>query len=597
MFCVDALLQNQVIKAIAATLEKVNDCGVLPIGTIPSLIVEPPKRPEWGDFSCNVAMTLASTVRLPPLKVAGVLAAGLREQFPELFERIDIAPPGFLNLTLHPMRWLEVLRTIEEQGPSYGASHRGEKKTRIILEFVSANPTGPLHVGHGRGAALGQAMASLLTAAGFSVSKEFYINDAGRQLVLLGRSVYARYREIFGKDSSFPEDGYHGDYIKTLAESVACTYKDTLLEIPPSQAETTCAQVGSQILLERIKEDLASFGVNFDTWFSEATLHSKGLVQSTLDELQDRDLVKEKDGALWFRSSEFGDEKDRVVKKQDGSYTYLAADMAYHRDKLARGFDTLINIWGADHHGYIPRMAATVQAFGYAKESLRVVLVQMVSLLRGTQKIEMSKRAGEFVTLREVVEEVGSDAAKFFFLMRRADSHLDFDLELAKQQSSDNPVYYVQYAHARLASMFRVAQERRVPLPSIGDVDPSLLLHEEELGLIKKLAQYPLIIEGSAIALEPHRVTFYLQERAAQLHRYYNKHRVLPPLDKGVKPEDNHQEGLLEANENGTDSEHKSVHDPLTPAVTAARLALLRQVQIVLRNGLSLLGISSPEKM
>jgi arginyl-tRNA synthetase len=440
-------------------------------------------------------------------------------------------------------------------------------------------------------------MASLLAAAGFTVSREFYINDAGRQLQLLGRSVYARYREYWGKDSTFPEEGYHGDYIKSLAESVAQTHGQELLEKSPDQAETVCAQVASHILLDGIKDDLATFGVKFETWFSEASLHSKGLIQLTLDELRERELVKDEDGALWFRSSEFDDEKDRVLKKQDGSYTYLAADMAYHRDKLARGFDTLINIWGADHHGYIPRMEATVQAFGHSKESLRVVLVQMVSLLRGTQKIEMSKRAGEFVTLREVVEEVGSDAAKFFFLMRRADTHLDFDLELAKKQSSDNPVYYVQYAHARLASLFRVAQERQVPLPAIQDVDQTLLLHEEELRLIKTLAQYPLIIEGSAIALEPHRVTFYLQELAAQLHSYYNKHRVLPPVESSVKSEDGLQDVPCETSGKALDSEKKSVKDPLPPALTAARLALLRQVQTVLRNGLTLLGVSSPEKM
>ena len=590
------LLQNQVVEAIAITLKRVKESGQLPIETVPFPVVEPPKRPEWGDFSCNVAMTLASTVRQPPLKVAGELATSLREQFPELFQRIDVAAPGFLNLTLHPMRWMEVLQSIQDQGASYGASSIGNGK-RVLLEFVSANPTGPLHVGHGRGAALGQAIASLLTSVGFTVSREFYINDAGRQLQLLGRSVYARYRQYWGKDSSFPEDGYHGDYIKLLAESVAQTHGETLLENSSDQAETVCAQVGSQILLEGIKDDLATFGVKFESWFSEAALHSKGLVQLTLDELRERQLVKDEEGALWFRSSEFGDEKDRVLKKQDGSYTYLAADMAYHRDKFSRGFETLINIWGADHHGYIPRMEATVQAFGHSKESLQVVLVQMVSLLRGTQKIEMSKRSGEFVTLREVLEEVGSDAAKFFFLMRRADTHLDFDLELAKQQSSDNPVYYVQYAHARLASLFRVAQERQVPLPAIQDVDQTLLLHEEDLRLIKTLAQYPFIIEGSAIALEPHRVTFYLQELASQLHSYYNKHRVLPPVESGVKSQDGLQDVPWETNGKALGSEKESVQDPHPPALTAARLALLRQVQIVLCNGLTVLGMSSPEKM
>jgi arginyl-tRNA synthetase len=593
---VKILLQNQVVQAIAETLGKVNDSGQLPIGTIPSPMVEPPKRPEWGDFSCNVAMTLASTVRESPLKVAGVLAENLAKQFPELFKRIDVAPPGFLNLTLHPMHWLEVLKSIQDEGASYGTSQIGKGK-RIVLEFVSANPTGPLHVGHGRGAALGQAMATLLSTAGFSVSREFYINDAGRQLQLLGRSVYARYREYWGKDSSFPDDGYHGGYIHTLAESVAHTHGETLLERSPDEAETVCAEEASLILLHEIQEDLSTFGVGFDTWFSEKTLHAKGLVQSTLDELQERELVKEEDGAWWFCSSVFGDEKDRVVKKQDGTYTYLAADMAYHHDKLARGFDTLINIWGADHHGYIPRMEATVQAFGHSKETLRIVLVQMVSLLRGTQKIEMSKRAGEFVTLREVVEEVGSDAAKFFFLMRRADTHLDFDLELAKHQSSDNPVYYVQYAHARLASLFRVAHERGMPLLHIQDVDQTLLLHEEDLGLIKTLAQYPLMIEGSALAFEPHRVTFYLQELAAQLHAYYNKHRVLPSVDCTEKSKDGLPDVPLEANGKVAGSERASVHDSLTPALTAARLALLCQVQTVLRNGLTVLGVSSPDKM
>ena len=590
------LLQNQVVEAIAITLKRVKESGQLPIETVPFPVVEPPKRPEWGDFSCNVAMTLASTVRQSPLKVAGELATSLREQFPELFQRIDVAAPGFLNLTLHPMRWMEVLQSIQDQGASYGASSIGNGK-RVLLEFVSANPTGPLHVGHGRGAALGQAIASLLTSVGFTVSREFYINDAGRQLQLLGRSVYARYRQYWGKDSSFPEDGYHGDYIKSLAESVAQTHGETLLENSSDQGEIVCAQVASQILLDGIKDDLATFGVKFETWFSEASLHSKGLVQLTLDELRERQLVKDEEGALWFRSSEFGDEKDRVLKKQDGSYTYLAADMAYHRDKFSRGFDTLINIWGADHHGYVPRMEATVQAFGHSKESLQVVLVQMVSLLRGTQKIEMSKRSGEFVTLREVLEEVGSDAAKFFFLMRRADTHLDFDLELAKQQSSDNPVYYVQYAHARLASLFRVAQERQVPLPTIQDVDQTLLLHEEDLRLIKTLAQYPFIVEGSAIALEPHRVTFYLQELASQLHSYYNKHRVLPPVESGVKSEDGLQDVQWETNGKALGSEKESVQDLHPPALTAARLALLRQVQIVLCNGLTVLGMSSPEKM
>ena len=595
---VDKLLQNQVIEAIAFALAKAKESGELTISTIPGLFVEPPKRPEWGDFSSNVAMTVASHVRQPPLKVAELLAAELRTQFSDLFIRVDVAPPGFLNLTLHPIRWMQVLQMIQTNGSSYGASHIGKGK-RILLEFVSANPTGPLHVGHGRGAALGQAIARLLEAVGFTVSREYYINDAGRQLQLLGRSVYARYREHWGETSTFPEDGYHGDYIKIVAESVARIHGRALLEGPSDVAETLCSQLAGQMLLDRIKGDLAIFGVDFESWFSETSLHTTGLIQQALNELRQKGLVIQEEGAWWFVSSQFGDEKDRVVQKQDGSYTYLAADIAYHRQKLERGFDTLINIWGADHHGYIARMEATVQAFGYAKETLRIVLVQMVSLLRGGEKVEMSKRAGEFVTLREVLEEVGSDAAKFFFLMRRADTHLDFDLELAKQQSSDNPVYYVQYAHARLASLFRVAQERQVSLPAVQDVDHTFLVQDEELGLIKTLAQYPFVVEGSAIALEPHRVTFYLQELAAQLHAYYNKNRVLPSVDSAVKIENTDDNGELGSNgktlESGLGQE--PTYECIPPALTAARLALLRQVQTVICNGLTLLGVSAPEKM
>jgi len=593
---VEKFLQNQVIEAIAVILGTVKESGQLSLDTSPPIVVEPPKRPEWGDFSCSVAMTLASQVRQPPLKVAELLAAGLRAKFSDVFVHVNVAPPGFLNLTLHPLRWIQVLRMIQDNGSLYGTSDIGKGK-RILLEFVSANPTGPLHVGHGRGAALGQAIARLLKSSGFSVFSEYYINDAGRQLQLLGRSVYARYREHWGKPSSFPEDGYHGDYIKIVAESVAKTHGQTLLDGSSDKAETLCAQLASQMLLDRIKEDLDTFGVEFETWFSETSLHTTGLIQQSLDELRQKRLLIEEEGAWWFRSSQFGDEKDRVAQKQDGSYTYLAADIAYHRQKLERGFDTLINIWGADHHGYIPRMEATVQAFGFAKEALRIVLVQMVSLRRGGQKIEMSKRAGEFVTLREVIDEVGPDAAKFFFLMRRADTHLDFDLELAKQHSSDNPVYYVQYAHARLASLFRVAQERQVRLPVIQDVDQALLIQDEELGLIKTLAQYPFVVESSALALEPHRVTFYLQELAAQLHAYYNKNRVLPSLDTEMNTGDTGEKIKFRASGNTGASNQELRNESVSPDLTAARLALLRQVQTVIGNGLALLGISAPEKM
>jgi arginyl-tRNA synthetase len=592
----EILLQNQVIEALAVALERAQESGELNVTSLPTIIVEPPKRPEWGDFASNIAMTLASQVRQPPMKVAGVLAAGLRTQFSELFVRVDVAPPGFLNLTLHPIRWIQVLQDIQEKGSLYGASQIGKGK-RILLEFVSANPTGPLHVGHGRGAALGQALATILKAVGYSVSREYYVNDAGRQLQLLGRSVYARYREYWGEPSVFPEDGYHGVYIKAVAEKVAETQGRAILDQPSDMGETRCAQLASQILLDRIKEDLISFGVYFESWFSETSLHSKGLLQKALVDLQQKGLLIQEEGAWWFRSSQFGDVKDRVVQKQDGSYTYLAADIAYHRQKLERGFDTLINIWGADHHGYVARMEATVQAFGYARVALRIILVQMVSLLRGGEKIEMSKRTGEFVTLREVLEEVGPDAAKFFFLMRRADTHLDFDLDLAKQQSADNPVYYVQYAHARLASLFRVAQERQIMLPVVKEVDQTLLIGDDEVRLIKTLSQYPIIIEESAAALEPHRITFYLQELAAQLHAYYNKNRVLPSTDFAGETAQAGNSSEQMAHAESLKLGQESPDGSIPPALTAARLALLRQVQTVIGNGLGLLGISAPEKM
>ena len=383
-----------------------------------------------------------------------------------------------------------------------------------------------------------------------------------------------------------------------MAEQLTQEVGASLLEVSADEAERRCAEFAYQRLLDRIKRDLQAFGVEFDRWYSERQLLESGLLQRTLDELKAKGLLFEKDGAWWFASSRFHDDKDRVVAKQDGEYTYLASDIAYHRDKLERGFETLINIWGADHHGYIPRMHAAVQAFGYPKECLRIVLVQMVTLLRGGKKLEMSKRAGEFVTLREVLDEVGPDAAKFFFLMRRSDTHLDFDLDLAKRQSAENPVYYVQYAHARLASLFRVAAERGVPIPSIGQVDHALLERADELRMIKQLAAYPVLLEHSAEALEPHRLTFYLQSLAGLLHTYYYQHRVLPPLAQaGFDEQPGQKESEVEGGPDARFSELESERETITPETTAARLALLRQVQTVLRNGLTLLGVTAPDQM
>jgi len=463
---------------------------------------------------------------------------------------------------------------------------------RVLLEFVSANPTGPLHMGHGRGAALGGALANLLRATGHEVTTEYYINDAGRQMKLLAESVKACCRKLLGQpDVEFPEDGYRGAYVEELAQKLIAKAEAEKLDPMLAHLERLCTEEAYRLLLDEIKSDLQGFGLHFDTWFSERGLFETGTVDRTLEVLKAKGHLFEQDGALWFRSTVFGDDKDRVVRKQDGEFTYLASDIAYHQDKLGRGYDLLINIWGADHHGYIPRMQAAVEAFGYPKDRLKVILVQIVNLLRGGQRVTMSKRAGELITLREVVEEVGADAAKFIFLTRRADSQLDFDLELAKQQSAENPVYYVQYAHARVASLFRVAAERGIAVPSTGSVDWTVLNSPDDLDLIKSLSEYPALLEASAQAMEPHRLTYYLQDLAARLHAYYYKHRILPPmLERELDSQDHLKPVALEA-EQGRKGE------TLTPALTAARLCLFRSVQTVIRNGLGILGVTAPERM
>lgn len=583
------LVQDKVIDALQGALHQAKRKGQLKIDSFPTLTLDQPKRPEWGDLASTVAMTLAPAEQRSPQDVAQIILENIAQR-DVIFDRVEIARPGFLNMTVKRELWLKVLAEIEEQGEAYGRTDVG-KGRRVLVEYVSANPTGPLHVGHGRGAAVGQAIARLLAAAGYGVVQEYYVNDAGRQMKLLGASVYARYLEQNGRAVAFPEDGYRGAYIEAVAAHVQERVGAALLEVPAEQAEQRCRELAYEELLELIRDDLRSFGIEFDAWFSEASLLASGAVQQVLEDLKKRDFLFEQDGALWFRSSAFGDEKDRVVRKQEGDYTYLASDIAYHRDKLLRGYDLLIDIWGADHHGYIPRMQAVVQAYGHPKDRLRVVLVQMVNLLRGGRKVEMSKRAGEFITMREVLDEVGADAAKFFFLMRRSDSHLDFDLELAKQQSAENPVYYVQYAHARIASLFRVAEERNIPVPLPSEADLGLLRDPDEFSLIRHLSTYPSVVRASAAALEPHRLTFYLQDLAALLHTFYYKHRIMPPA---VDVDSANAERFVKDVQ--TLSAAKQRED-VTPGLTAARLALMRTVQQVIRNGLTVLGISAPDRM
>jgi arginyl-tRNA synthetase len=526
----------------------------------PPLLLEVPKRTGQGDFASTVAMALASGERKTGRDVAELLKRHMPDE--PWLERVDVAGPGYLNFTMAPSYWHRLLTNILEQGSAYGRSVIGAGK-RVQVEFVSANPTGPLHVGHGRIAAVGDTVARLLETTGHAVEREYYINDLGKQMTTLGQSLLARYRQHFGRDASIPEGGYQGDYLRALAAEMAENEGPRWLDEPEEQAQRHCAQVAAQRLLASIRDDLDRFGVGFDEWTSEVALHLDGKVERALHRLKAAGHLYEEDGATWVRTSDFGDDKNRVVIRQNGQMTYFASDLAYHLDKFERGFDVVIDVWGADHHGYAPRVWAGMEALGHPRDGLKIVLVQLVALLRHGKPVSMSTRAGEFVTLREVLDEVGQDAARFFFLMRRCDNALDFDLELAKSQSEENPVYYVQYAHARLCSMQRQAADRGVTVPSPAEVDPAPLTLPEEQGLLRQLSLYPAVIDSSAQLLEPHRVIFYLQEVAGLLHAYYNKHRVL------------------------TDDHVRSL----------ARLALMQAVRTVLANGLTVVGVAAPERM
>ncbi len=554
-------MKQTLTEILTDALNRAREKGELKLKSQPTITLDTPREKTHGDLATTVAMALAKPESKPPRKIAEIIINNIQDE-EGLIEKTEIAGPGFINFFLKQDRWKKTLFDIDADGGSYGLRNIGEGE-KVLLEFVSANPTGPLHVGHGRGAALGDALANLLTAVGYDVTREFYINDAGKQIRLLALSVYARYQQALGNDFPFPEDGYHGTYIEEIAQGFQKIHGNKFLNIPFEECFGPFAEYGKETMLADIRTDLEAFGVRFDNWFSEATLLSDGSVQRSLDELLENHNLYEQDGALWLRSTSYGDDKDRVVIKNDKSYTYLATDIAYHRNKLARGFKTLVNIWGADHHGYIPRVQAVIQAFGHPKDSLHVLLVQLVAILRHGQPVPMSKRAGTFVTLRDVVQDVGSDAARYIFLTRRSDSHLDFDLDIAKEQSRENPVYYVQYAHARLASIFREAEARNIMVPRREDIDLSLLDLEEEHNIIKLLSKYPEVVEEAALAYEPHRLTFYLQELAGLLHNYYFKHRII-----------------------SDDS-----------ARTGVKLFLMKQVKTVIQNALKILGVNAPERM
>jgi len=552
-------LKKDIVRSIERALKECAGSG-LPDCDVPFIEIEATKDKKHGDYATNVAMVLASKLRQNPRKIAEAIRANFDGG--DVVEKIEIAGPGFINFFVRESVWPRLLEAIDKEGRDYGKNDLGEGR-KVQVEFVSANPTGPLHIGHARGAVVGDVIARLLNACGYSVSREYYINDAGNQMNNLGKSVYLRLRQLLGEDVEFPDTCYQGDYIKDLAREILQKEGKKAIEKPEDVLIRVFTDYAGGVILEGIKEDLRVFGVSFDRYFSERELHRDNGVMELLAELEKKDFIYLEDNTSWFRTTLFGDEKDRVVIRQNGEPTYFAADIAYHKNKFERGFDTVIDVWGADHHGYIPRMQACVQALGFEKDALKVVLVQLVNLLRDGKPIAMSTRAGQFDTLREVIDEVGTDAARYNFMMRRSDSHLDFDLDLAKKQSNENPVYYVQYAHARICSILRIAGERGYGVPRYEEVDLKFLALPEEIALVKAISAFPEVVEGAAKTLEPHRLTFYLNDLAGQFHSYYNRNKVMT--------------------EDRVQSE--------------ARLFLVKSIRTVFANALYLLGVSAPEKM
>jgi arginyl-tRNA synthetase len=524
-------------------------------------VLERPRDAGHGDLATNLAMVLARRERANPRKTAERVLDELNLS-PALVARTEIAGPGFINFWLAQDQLAAVHRAILEQGARYGRSTAGAG-LKVNVEFVSANPTGPLHVGHGRGAALGDAIAALLEWTGHAVTREFYINDAGVQIDRLAESLWARVRELAGQPASIPEGGYHGQYLRENARELLDREGPAFAELPAEEGIRRARRAALELQRQEQDRDLAEFGVRFDVMSSEQSIYDSGRVARALELLRARNLTFEAEGALWLRSTQFGDDKDRVLRKSDGSFTYLVPDIAYHIDKHDRGFDRVIDVWGADHHGYIPRMRAVLAALGYPPEFFDVALVQLVRVVRGGEEVKMSKRSGEFVTLRDLVEEVGVDAARYFFLMRKGATPLDFDVDLAKRQTDENPVFYVQMAHARLSGIFRTAE--RAPEDVTGTLDLAALPAPEDVELLKKLATFPEIVDKAARDREPHRITVFLHELATVVHGWYHHTRAV---------------GAPE----GAATEH-------------ARLLLARAARIVLANALTLLGLTAPDRM
>ena len=548
-------------QLVAQAVETARRNDLLRLETMPEIQIEHPGNAEHGDFATNLPLRLARATRINPLELAKTLVELIPEG--ELIDRVEAAPPGFINFRLKDSWLQQQVEAVRQAGASYGEVDCGNNK-RVMIEFVSVNPTGPVHVGHTRGAVLGSALANVLDAAGYEVTREYYVNDAGSQMEAFYRSVLARYRQAFGHDAPMPSNGYMGDYIGELAQEIADAEGERFLAEPEDRAVREIGNLGREKMVGLIREDLSKIGVEFDNWFSERTLYDTGEYDEALGQLREKGYLSQREDALWFNSTMLGDEKDNVVIRSSGEPTYFASDIAYHHNKfLGRGYDSVVNIWGADHQGHVPRVKAAIEGLGIDPERLTILIAQMVTLKRGSEVVRASKRTGDFVTLRELADEVGGDACRFFFLSRTPSTQMEFDLELAKKESSENPVYYVQYAHARNAGILNLARERNIDW---GKGDVSLLNDPSELALVRAMLRLPELVQQMALTLEPHHLAHFTMELATAFHGFYENCRVI-----SAHPED--------------------------ADVTLARLKLVESAQIVFRRSLELMGMNAPERM
>ncbi|MGC8227715.1 arginine--tRNA ligase [Pseudobacillus badius] len=550
-------VQEQLKEEVKAAVLK---AGLAQEEEIPAVVLEAPKEKAHGDYSTNMAMQLARVAKKAPRAIAEEMIAHF-DQSKASIEKIEIAGPGFINFYMNNAYLTDLIPVVLAEGADYGKTNFGNSQ-KIQVEFVSANPTGDLHLGHARGASVGDSLCNVLEKAGYDVTREYYINDAGNQIHNLALSVEARYFQALGQDKEMPEDGYHGQDIVGIGRKLAEEFGDKFAGMPEKERYDAFREYGLKYEMEKLKKDLENFRVPFDVWYSETSLYQNGKIDEALAALREKGHIYEEDGAVWFRSTAFGDDKDRVLVKNDGTYTYLTPDIAYHKDKFERGYEKVINIWGADHHGYIPRMKAAVEALGYHPANLEVEVIQLVHLYKNGEKMKMSKRTGKAVTMRELVEEVGLDAVRYFFAMRSGDTHMDFDLDLAVSESNENPVYYAQYAHARISSILRQGEEQGMTMNE--EADLSLIGAEKEIDLLKKIGDFPQVVAEAAEKRIPHRIANYIQELSAAFHSFYNAEKV---LDASNQP------------------------------LSEARLALVKAVQITLKNALQLIGVSAPEKM